>query len=239
MSHTLCRLRYTSILFILALIYSCVNSNNEEAPKATTLVSPLESPVGNNGSLPYLISDNDKLFLSWMESDGDTAIFKYTSLNSTGWSKAEEIARGTDWFVNWADYSMIGINNGNMVAHYLTSSGEAYFSYDVNVVRKPVSESWSSSLIPHNDGTSTEHGFVTMLPVSKDSFQLAWLDGRNTSTDATEHNGAMTLRSAVLKMDGLLSEEMELDNRVCDCCQTGGAITENGPIIVYRNRSEQ
>lgn len=239
MPHALKPMRFASIpLMLLGICISCTNNNNEQAAKAPTQVRPLESPVGNNGSLPYLISDNDKLFLSWMESDGDTAIFKYTSLNDTGWSKAEEIARGTDWFVNWADYSMIGVNNGNMIAHYLTSSGEAYFAYDVNVVRKTVSESWSSSLIPHNDGTSTEHGFVTMLPISNNSFQIAWLDGRNTSSEGHEHKGAMTLRTAVLNMDSSLREEHELDDRVCDCCQTGGAITDNGPVVVYRNRSK-
>ena len=33
--------------------------------------------------------------------------------------------------------------------------------------------------------------------------------------------------------------EWELDNRVCDCCQTSVAITTNGPIVVYRDRSEE
>ncbi len=46
------------------------------------------------------------------------------------------------------------------------------------------------------------------------------------------------MRTAVLNMDGTLSDEVELDNRTCDCCQTGGAITDNGPILVYRDRSE-
>jgi len=29
-----------------------------------------------------------------------------------------------------------------------------------------------------------------------------------------------------------------LDNRTCDCCQTTSALTSNGPIVVYRDRSE-
>jgi hypothetical protein len=77
-----------------------------------------------------------------------------------------------------------------------------------------------------------------MLPQSDNSFQLAWLDGRNTFSEGQEHSGAMTLRSAILDVNGALSEELELDDRVCDCCQTGGAITDNGPILVYRDRSE-
>jgi hypothetical protein len=35
------------------------------------------------------------------------------------------------------------------------------------------------------------------------------------------------------------SEEVLLDSRVCDCCQTSAALTSEGPIIVYRDRSEK
>lgn len=48
----------------------------------------------------------------------------------------------------------------------------------------------------------------------------------------------MTLRTAVLDLDGNISGESELDNRICDCCQTGGTITDSGAIFVYRDRSE-
>jgi hypothetical protein len=49
----------------------------------------------------------------------------------------------------------------------------------------------------------------------------------------------MTVRSAVMDLEGNLSEEAELDNRVCDCCQTGVTITPSGPVVVYRDRSEE
>ena len=39
-------------------------------------------------------------------------------------------------------------------------------------------------------------------------------------------------------MKGQLFNEMELDSRVCDCCQTGGTMTDSGPVFVYRDRSE-
>jgi hypothetical protein len=37
---------------------------------------------------------------------------------------------------------------------------------------------------------------------------------------------------------GTLSGETELDNRICDCCQTDAAATDNGAVVVYRDRSE-
>ena len=49
----------------------------------------------------------------------------------------------------------------------------------------------------------------------------------------------MTIRTATLDMIGNLTQEAELDSRVCDCCQTAGAMTTDGPIIIYRDRSEE
>ncbi len=180
------------------------------------------------------------MFCSWVDKQGDTAKLNYSELINNSWSKPEIIAAGTNWFVNWADYPMISINKDRqMLAHFLAKSSEGTYSYDVNIVRK-FSQSWSEALIPHKDGTPTEHGFVTMIPLEDASFQIAWLDGRNTGGGShDEHSGgAMTLRTAIVDIQGNITEEYELDSRVCDCCQTSGALTDNGPVIVYRDRSE-
>ncbi len=34
-----------------------------------------------------------------------------------------------------------------------------------------------------------------------------------------------------------MSDEAEIDERVCECCQTSAALTSEGPIAVYRDRS--
>jgi hypothetical protein len=49
----------------------------------------------------------------------------------------------------------------------------------------------------------------------------------------------MTLRGAVIGSDGRrIGEDAEIDGRVCDCCQTDVAITDEGPVVVYRDRGE-
>lgn len=49
----------------------------------------------------------------------------------------------------------------------------------------------------------------------------------------------MTLRGAMLDKTGTKTKEWELDGRICDCCQTSIAITANGPVVVYRDRSKE
>ncbi len=227
------------------LMLACAPNENREQPADDLTI--IEAPVGDNASLPYLVTGEDGLlYFSWVEKqDSGWVELKYARLEGSTWTKPELIASGNDWFVNWADYPMIAVDKeGNMTAHYLAKSSSGTYSYDVNVLYKPSGGEWSSPLIPHNDGTPTEHGFVTMLPQNDGTFRLAWLDGRNTG--GGEHGaeeghggrGAMTIRTAVLDMEGNLTEEAELDNRVCDCCQTTGAITAKGPMFAYRDRSE-
>jgi hypothetical protein len=69
-----------------------------------------------------------------------------------------------------------------------------------------------------------------------------WLDGRNTGGGHDAHDGhgggRMTLRHAVVGPDGTPGPDRELDGSVCDCCQTGAAMTSAGPVVVYRGRTE-
>ncbi len=249
--------------FIIAILcFSCSNERKTtgQSSNASREIDSFVAPSGKNASLPYLITGADgHLYFSWVEKkDSGWVELNYSRLNDGGWSDPELIASGNDWFVNWADYPMVAVDSkGNMMAHYLAKSSTGTYSYDVNIViKKAGADTWSDALIPHDDGTPTEHGFVTMLPQQEGAFRLAWLDGRNTggghdsggeghdsggeghdSEDGHGSGGAMTLRTAAIDMEGTLTEESELDNRICDCCQTTGVQTASGPVYFYRDRS--
>jgi hypothetical protein len=51
--------------------------------------------------------------------------------------------------------------------------------------------------------------------------------------------GAMTIRAAVFDTTGKQVSETALDERVCECCPTAVAVTSEGPIAAFRNRSDQ
>jgi hypothetical protein len=48
----------------------------------------------------------------------------------------------------------------------------------------------------------------------------------------------MSVRFATFGRDWKRTSEMPVDLRVCECCPTTAAITSEGPIIAYRNRTE-
>jgi hypothetical protein len=216
--------------------------NVKEKASSLTLIN-MDSPAKSESGEPYLFTDEKGIvYLSWIEKSGDTNEFKYSKLKEGKWSQPVLIDSGKNWFVNWADYPMMATNGNKFIAHYLKKSGDGTFAYDVKITSSiDQGKTWNTPNSLHDDGKEAEHGFVSMLPY-KDHFFIAWLDGRNTVMEGMEHHeghhGQMTLRAAVVDKEGKKINEWELDNRTCDCCQTSAAITDNGPVVVYRDRSD-
>jgi hypothetical protein len=146
-----------------------------------------------------------------------------------------------DLFVNWADFpSVVAGQNGLLFAHWLQKSGADTYAYDVRLSSsQDGGRNWSKPIVPHRDRTQTEHGFVSLVPRG-DSVAAVWLDGRNMKSGGhhdEEAAGDMTLRYALIGANGKISSEAELDRRTCECCQSGMAFTDLGPVVVYRDRS--
>ena len=74
----------------------------------------------------------------------------------------------------------------------------------------------------------------------KDGFMVSWLDGRNTYGKGHDGHakGAMTIRSAILDSNGKIINQSLIDEMVCDCCQTSMTISNDIPMVVYRDRSK-
>ena len=222
---------------LILLLTSCVQPGKSIVEE----VNYVDAPVGKNSSLPYLFSNGEKVFMSWVENSGDTLTsLQYAEMKEGKWQASREILQGDDWFVNWADFPMITENNGNLLSHVLKKSAAGTYSYDVKLnVLPATSTKWETDMPLHTDGTPTEHGFVSAVPYKDSSFFVTWLDGRNTLEKEDGSRGAMTVRAALVSAMGEVSMDTILDNRTCDCCQTTAAITRNGPIVIYRDRSEE
>ncbi|MCZ6652069.1 MAG: sialidase family protein [Planctomycetota bacterium] len=205
-------------------------------------MAEIDSPAGLHSSVPNLVhGDDGKVYLSWIEVDAAAnPTLRFSIWRGGGWSRARTIAAGEDWFVNWADFpSMAALADGTLAAHWLAKSGPDTYAYDVNIVlSRDGGESWSDPIVPHRDGVQTEHGFVSMVPLTPQRLGLFWLDGREMAGEGHAAGGDMALRFATLDADGTLGPEQVVDSRVCECCQTDAVRTTGGDVIVvYRDRS--
>jgi hypothetical protein len=208
-------------------------------------VRELPSPAGAGSGQPNLaVSPDGRVYLSWIERLGEGRFsLRFAVREGGGWTEPRVIAEGADWFVNWADFpSMAVLPDGSLAAHWLVKSGPGTFDYDVTMARSfDGGRTWGRPFVPHRDGMKAEHGFVSLFAAQDGSLSAVWLDGREMKPggDGGHGHGDMTLRYVKVKRDGALADEAALDARVCECCQTSAAMTAEGPVVVYRDRSER
>lgn len=232
------------ILLFAGLLASCASEASKEKAENSPQLEVMKSPADSVSAEPYLFTDkNGMVYLSWVTKDSEKSTLKYSVLKDGKWSEPSIIASGSNWFVNWADYPLLAADgNNSLISHFLEKSEKGTYTYDVKITTSSdQGKSWSQPVVLHNDGKKAEHGFVSIVPYGENYF-ISWLDGRNAATEGNDghhngHQGEMTLRAATVGGTGKKINEWELDNRVCDCCQTSAAITTTGPVVVYRDRS--
>jgi hypothetical protein len=223
-----------------------------QAPDKAISWSPtvmrVQTPAAPESAQPQLSTSDRGVILSWIERQGQKATLRFSERTPTGWSTPRVAASGSDWFVNWADVpSVIRLANGTLVAHWLQKSGPDTYAYDVRLSHsKDEGKTWSPSFTPHTDGSKTEHGFASLFQMPGAGLGLVWLDGR-AMKPASGHGGGhgaadggtMSVRFATFDSTWKQTSEVPVDLRVCECCPTAAAVTAEGPIVAYRNRSEQ
>lgn len=207
----------------------------------------LANPAGLHAAQPNLsVGPDGRLRLSWLqrETAGGHAL-RFSTLADSGWTAAKTVARGDDWFVNWADFpSLVALADGSLAAHWLAVSGQEKYAYGIRLAfSRDGGAHWSAPIVVHDDDTPTEHGFVSLLPWGASAVMAVWLDGRNYAPwpgaggRVSPPTDEMTLRFATFESDGRLVEAGELDERVCDCCQTAAIALPAGAVVAYRDRS--
>ena len=210
----------------------------------------LVSPAAPGSGEPRLaVGPDGAVYLSWFEKLAKGHALKLARLEGVRWSKPVTVASGDSFFVNWADFpSLVVVGGKRLAIAWPWKRGGSPYAYDVRVAQSPDGgRSWGRFTVPHRDGTPTEHGFISLVPAGQ-AVRAVWLDGRKFPVPKPgesahghddEPQGEMTLRSARVGSDGALSEEAELDARVCDCCQTGATVSEGGVLVAYRDRGDK
>ncbi|HUQ89715.1 MAG TPA: sialidase family protein [Vicinamibacterales bacterium] len=225
---------------VIVLIGSVVISASRSRAQSSS-VTALASPAGEGSAQPQLTVSSRGVLLSWIERAGDLATLKFSERTAQGWTVARTASSGRDWFVNWADVpSVLRLADGSLYAHWLQKSGSDTYAYDVRLARSTDDgKTWTPSFTPHNDRTRTEHGFASLFQMPNAGLGLVWLDGRAMHSGGGEHGGGdMSVRAAVYDTKAAQISEGPVDLRACECCPTAAAVTADGPIVAYRDRSD-
>jgi hypothetical protein len=228
---------------------SCLNENpsdsdaRKETPPHQPPLQELASPAGPGAGEPFLFTTQTGVGLSWLEPipGTDRTALRFALFHDDGWTPPRTVIERSDLFVNWADFpSSVSDAGGTLFAHWLQKSGSGKYAYDVRMaVSSDGGATWSDSFLLNRDGRQSEHGFVTLSALPGGGVGAAWLDGRNMTVDGHDaDHGEMTLRYATVERGGRIVSDEVLDPRTCECCTTGLTMAKDGPVIVYRDRSE-
>ena len=231
-----------SIALLATVAATGLRSGNINIPSSLPLeIRPVASPAAGESGQPQLTVSGRGVLLSWVERAGPQATLKFAERGETGWTQPRTVASGDDWFVNWADVpSVVRLNDGSLAAHWLQKSGPGTYAYDVRLsYSRDNGKTWAPSFIPHSDRTQTEHGFASLFQMPGAGLGLVWLDGREMKGGHGGHGaGDMSIRFGTFAADWTQTAETAVDLRVCECCPTAAAVTDDGVIAAFRNRSD-
>jgi len=230
---------------LLTLLYCglfSIGAAMAEAPRLTLV----ELATSDRAAQPSVAVDPREGFvLTWQTREEAGAVLHFAVLDEGGRIlRRGEIARGDNWFINGADFPQLAVlDNGDWVSFWLQKTAADPYAYAIRLVRsRDRGAHWDAPLTVHDDGTATEHGFVSLLADGDDRVRAFWLDGRHMAAAQAGHAGhdaseRMTLRSAHFGRDGKQGEETEIDALTCACCQTDAVRIGERQIVVYRDRT--
>ena len=205
-----------------------------QAPGPPLAVEPVASPAGANSSAPQLTVEGDRAILSWIERSGTASAFKFAERTASGWSEARTVVSSDRLMVNSADVpSVRALPDGTLAAHWMEENGPDPEAYNLKLAWSADGRTWSAPVAPHRDKTVSQHGFASLFPTADGGLGLVWLDGRTTHGE----EGDMQLRAALFDKSHKQLSDTVIDSRVCECCPTSVALSADGPIAAYRNRS--
>ena len=107
--------------FIIVIIFSIISCDRNDI-----YIENIPFNFANNNAQPNLVSSNGTLSLSWISSlNENESILHFSKFENGKWLEPKTVAKGSDWFVNWADFPEITTDNLNgITAHYLEMSSE-------------------------------------------------------------------------------------------------------------------
>ncbi|MEQ1573177.1 MAG: sialidase family protein [Vicinamibacterales bacterium] len=179
--------------------------------------------------------------LSWVERAENTTTLKFAERTATGWTAPVTAASGKDWFVSYADPpSVMRMSSGTLVAQWTPQTDPLIEAMDLRLAYSTDDgKTWSRPLTPHHDGTKTQHAFASMFELPGSTLGLVWLDGRESMIETQDPaGGSMTMRYAAFDAGWKQVADAAVDRKVCECCSTAAAMTSDGMLAAYRDRSD-
>jgi len=128
-----------------------------------------------------------------------------------------------------------------VVATSLPSVDPEIEAYDLQLsYSRDEGQTWSKPFTPHHDNKKAQHGFASLFEMPDRALGMVWLDGRTMEPETADpQRGAMSVYFASFDAGWKQTAESSIDARVCECCPTAATMTADGPIVAFRDRTNE
>jgi hypothetical protein len=221
--------------------YTAAAQQKVDSAAWSVRVQPLQEPSGAHSGGPRFTVSDRGLLLSWVEHSGDSTTLKFAEKQATGWSRPTTVSSGANWLVSPADPPIVLRRpDGTLVASWQVSTDKRLEGSDIYLTySKDNGKSWAASFKPHHDPTHGQHAFPSFFEVPGNALGLVWLDARAQAAHPDDLEASISLRYAAFDGSWKQTADAEIDPRVCECCSTTAAVTSDGVLIAFRDRSDK
>jgi hypothetical protein len=209
-------------------------------PIPALTLEAIASPAPPDSLSFQLTTAGTRTVMSWIQGVAPDTTLKFAERTASGWSDPLPVASGGEIIVSSADVpSVRPLRDGALLAQWMVENSvdpDDQESYDLRLAwSADRGRTWTPAASPHDDRTRSQHGFASLFEMPGASRSgLVWLDGRAAAGGLI---GDMALRAAVYNTGHVQSAQTVIDSRVCECCQTAAAVTSDGIVVAYRDRS--
>jgi hypothetical protein len=204
-------------------------------------IDPLKEPSAPHSSGPRLTVSDRGVLLSWVERSGDSTTLKFAEKQASGWSQPTTVSSGANWMDSAADPPVVlRRTDGTLVGSWQVSTDKKLEGSDLYLTySKDNGKTWAPPFKPHHDPTRGQHAFPSFFEVPGNALGLVWLDARAQAAHPDDLDASISLRYAAFDGSWKQTADAEIDPRVCECCSTTAALTSDGVLIAFRDRSDK
>ncbi len=207
------------------------------------------SPVSGLSLVPQVTAlSRGRILLSWQRPlAGGGYAFEMAIRTGDQWSDVREIAGGANLSMFTADLPAVAtLPGGDLLAYWELKDardGDPYATTIQTATTADEGRTWSPPLKPYGEALAGQHSFLSWFP-SANGIGLMWLDAdqrskvRHAALRSGMETGSIGLRYAALNAKGQVARQVFVDPVTCECCPTSAAVTEKGPVAVYRGRMD-
>ncbi len=195
--------------------------------KAQARDIPNPAPPGSGQA--FLVAGADgRVYLSWTESVGSARRLEVAVWDKGAWNLVGQVASGERWLVNWADSpSFLPLPGGAFAAHWLERTGADSYTFKVAQSAGRAAD-WKVIFAPKvKEGG--ESGFVSLVPLANGLGAAYLAPGSAPGKDGN------ALHFAEFSRSGALVSDKVIDPDACSCCRPSAALTDDGPVVAYRD----